>query len=176
MVADDSLWQVQVINPFIRTTLHVPCTTCISRQSWLPLCCRSSHWIPVKVSSQSPSFEAQEAHDHISRTNRLTLTGFGCTSRQDVHWTLKVYQKGLSAVSTGWSSVTLVEIRYQYIGNMCREYFTYPTKSAVSVIDSIFVVDFCGPRRTDGMVGLILGREIAGVRVTLKAALLWARR
>lgn len=78
-------------------------------------------------------------------SNRLTLTGFGCTSRQDVHWTLKVYQKGLSAVSTGWSSVT-------------------PTKSAVSVIDSIFVVDFCGPRRTEGMVGLILGREITGVR------------
>lgn len=40
-------------------------------------------------------------------TNRLTATVFGCVSRHDVHWTVKVYQNGLSSVSLGRRLVTL---------------------------------------------------------------------
>ena len=45
---------------------------------------------------------------------------------------------------------------YQYIINTYQECSTDPTKSAVSVIDSIFVVGVYGLRRIEGMVGLIL--------------------
>lgn len=39
-------------------------------------------------------------------SNLLTETGFPCVSRHEVHWTVKVYQKGFSAVSFGLRLVT----------------------------------------------------------------------
>lgn len=41
------------------------------------------------------------------RTKRLTPTQLACVSRQDVHWTLNVYQNGASSVSAGRRLVTL---------------------------------------------------------------------
>lgn len=43
----------------------------------------------------------------LQRTNRFTPTEFACVSLQDVHWTLKVYQKGFPSVSSGRRLVTL---------------------------------------------------------------------
>jgi len=40
-------------------------------------------------------------------TKRLTEIGFECVSRQDVHWTVKVYQKGFASSSLGRKFVTL---------------------------------------------------------------------
>jgi len=40
-------------------------------------------------------------------TNRLTATGFGWVSLQDVHCTLNVYQKGFASESSGRRFVTL---------------------------------------------------------------------
>lgn len=46
----------------------------------------------------------------FQRTNRFTPTQFACVSLHDVHWTLKVYQKGFPSVSSGRRLVTLWHI------------------------------------------------------------------
>lgn len=113
---------------------YAPCSSYTERQSWPRLGCHSSRFAPSSsVSNLEPSLHPprKRSHEGPPRTNRLTPTHLSWVSLHDVHWTLKVYQKGFSSESSGRRLVTLS--RCQPAQRCSRETMldTYPPSSAV---------------------------------------------
>jgi hypothetical protein len=108
MVADDSLYQTMSTCYLQNRSQSVFYLAIFTFPDKIGFSSTTAHI--VRLLGKRSALHSPTRKDTMQRTKRLTLTWFGWTSRQEPHWTLKVYQKLFSGVSSGLRSVTLFQI------------------------------------------------------------------